>query len=71
MGGEHIKSRPVEKDSGVLMEERLDMTRQCALVAQKARRVLDCIQRSVSNEAREMIASFCSSFMESYLEKCI
>jgi len=71
LGDEGIESSPAEKDLGVLENEKLDMSRQCALAVQKANGTLGYIKRSTASRSREVILPLCSALVRPHLESCV
>jgi len=71
LGHEGIDSSPEEKDLGVLVGEKLDVTQQCVVTAPKANHILGCIPSSVGNTSREGILPLCPALVRPPRESCV
>jgi len=71
LGDEGIESSPAEKDLRVPGNEKVDMSHQCALAAQKANCILGCIKSTMASRSREGILPLCSTLVRPHLESCV
>ncbi|KAK4828054.1 hypothetical protein QYF61_023114 [Mycteria americana] len=71
LGEEWLESSPAERDLGVLVDNRLNRSQQCALAAKRANRTLGCIKHGTTSRSKEVIIPLCSALGRPHLEHCV
>ncbi|KAF7239251.1 hypothetical protein EYD10_14114, partial [Varanus komodoensis] len=71
LGDKWLESSTCERDLGVLVDCRLNMSQQCDAVVKRANASLGCIARSVASRSREVLLPLYMTLVCPQLEYCV
>ncbi|KAF7250093.1 hypothetical protein EYD10_04575 [Varanus komodoensis] len=69
-GDKWLESSTCERDLGILVDCRLNMSQQCDVVVKRANATLGCIARSVASRSREILLPLYTTLVRPQLEYC-
>ena len=71
MGDTWLDSSICERDFGILVDNKLNMSQQCDTAAKKANAIVGCIARSIEYRARKVIIPLYFTLVRPHLEYCL
>jgi len=69
LGNTQLESSLAQKDLGLLVDTKFNMSQQCVLAVKKANGILGCIRHSIASRSREVILPLYSALVRPHLER--
>ena len=71
MGNTCLSKTTREKELGIVVDDKLNMSQQCDVATKKANAILGCINRSTVSKSCEVLVPRYSSLVRPHFEYCV
>jgi len=71
LGDQRLESSPEERVWLVWVDDKFNMSQQCAVAANTTNRVLGCIKHSIATQSKEVIVPLYTALVQPHLEYCV
>ena len=71
MGDTWLSKTTSEKDLGIVVDHKLNMSQQCDVDTKKANAILGCINRSIVSRSHEVLVPSYSALVRPHFEYCV
>ena len=71
MGDIWLSNTTNEKDLGIVVDHKLNMSQQCDAAAKKANAILGCINRSITSKSPEVLVPLYTALVRPHVEYCV
>ncbi|GAB0182689.1 mitochondrial enolase superfamily member 1 [Grus japonensis] len=71
LGDDMLETSHAERDLGVLVDSKLNVSQECAQAARKANHILGCLKHGIASRSREVIVLLYTALVRPHLKYCV